>query len=896
VGAGPPPFHTEKPDRGPDSGSAAGSEADSGRLKLVVNVARGRGYGGYSGSGRGGTTGPPRSPSGLSQQQRSAPSPPLAFEGGSSLSPRSAPLPKPSHRPAPAKPNYPPPTGSRSGSPHSAAAYSTSPAPPQRTASPSHQQSSTASQNASCNRPASPQRSNVEPRNTRPIPRTPSGLAHTQVTRYASSPEISRDSGGSLRPHTPTAIAGGDTSLRGSLLKLGDKGPVKSWKRRYFLQKSEKLFYYASSNTGGDAKGFIDLIQHEFRIIPDASFDHKGYGFQICVKGRIYCLIADSEQERERWVTGLQQYRAEGAILRMSAPSSNGDGTPSPHTSVMDPDSARLTSELLQSGFALLPGEQVSWQLRQAFLIDQWKGKIQGSVIVTNFRLLFWINRADLSVVVFDVPLTMVRKSHRSFDVKKTSAKSLARVKSSDRLVDLTCKDMRKCRLSFLAKTQTRRKFSEMFSIYSPASIQAVFAFIFKAQLDVEDHQWAVDGWTVYNELEELSRLGIENDHMWRVTTLNTHFQLCDSYPQHLAVPASISDDELNVVAAFRSRGRLPALTWIHPVTRAALTRCSQPRVGLSMKSSQQDERMIRTLGGRTAQLWVMDARPRAAAVANTARGAGYESSMVYKGIRVRFLGIGNIHVMRNSQLKLFDHLDAKSSDEGFFSSVSSWLGHLKNILYGARKIAKLLERGENVLIHCSDGWDRTPQLSSLAQIFLDPFYRTLRGLCILIEKDWCSFGHKFLERCGHLIQSSDSEQSPVFVQFMDCLWQMQQQFPKSFEFNETLLFFLCDQVYACQYGTFLCNNNFERERERVRGRTISVWSEVLSNPDRFLNPAFVPYDVAQDPKLSLDDPAYGRRARGRVLYPLTSVKSLRFWRDYYFRFRHREQPVVVEE
>jgi Myotubularin-like phosphatase domain len=61
-------------------------------------------------------------------------------------------------------------------------------------------------------------------------------------------------------------------------------------------------------------------------------------------------------------------------------------------------------------------------------------------------------------------------------------------------------------------------------------------------------------------------------------------------------------------------------------------------------------------------------------------------------------LGIGNIHVMRNSQQKLYDHVEVKSSDDGFFSSVSSWLGHLKNILYGARKIAKLLERGEYVV------------------------------------------------------------------------------------------------------------------------------------------------------------------------------------------------------
>ena len=54
-----------------------------------------------------------------------------------------------------------------------------------------------------------------------------------------------------------------------------------------------------------------------------------------------------------------------------------------------------------------------------------------------------------------------------------------------------------------------------------------------------------------------------------------------------------------------------------------------------------------------------------------------------------------------------------------------------------------------SVLVHCSDGWDRTAQLAATAQIILDPYYRTLEGFAVLVEKDWCSFGHKFHERLG---------------------------------------------------------------------------------------------------------------------------------------------------
>ena len=49
-------------------------------------------------------------------------------------------------------------------------------------------------------------------------------------------------------------------------------------------------------------------------------------------------------------------------------------------------------------------------------------------------------------------------------------------------------------------------------------------------------------------------------------------------------------------------------------------------------------------------------------------------------------------------------------------------------------KVAEVIERQRSsVLVHCTDGWDRTAQLTALAMLMLDPFYRTIQGFQVRI-------------------------------------------------------------------------------------------------------------------------------------------------------------------
>lgn len=56
-------------------------------------------------------------------------------------------------------------------------------------------------------------------------------------------------------------------------------------------------------------------------------------------------------------------------------------------------------------------------------------------------------------------------------------------------------------------------------------------------------------------------------------------------------------------------------------------------------------------------------------------------------------------------------------------------------------------------------------------QLYMDPYYRTLAGFEVLVEKEWCSFGHMFGLRAH---SDSPTESSPVFLQWLDAVWQVQ--------------------------------------------------------------------------------------------------------------------------
>ncbi|KAM5128367.1 myotubularin isoform 3-T3 [Callospermophilus lateralis] len=484
-----------------------------------------------------------------------------------------------------------------------------------------------------------------------------------------------------------------------------------------------------------------------------------------------------------------------------------------------------------------LPGEMLITD-KEVIYICPFNGPIKGRVYITNYRLYLRSLEMD-SALILDVPLGVISRIEKMGGATSRGENSYG--------LDITCKPL--------------------------------FAFL-------NEEKFNVDGWTVYNPVEEYRRQGLPN-HQWRITFINKCYELCDTYPALLVVPYRASDEDLRRVATFRSRNRIPVLSWIHPENKTVIVRCSQPLVGMSGKRNKDDEKyldVIRETNRQISKLTIYDARPSVNAVANKATGGGYESDDAYHNIELSFLDIHNIHVMRESLKKVKDIVYPNVEESHWLSSLESthWLEHIKLVLTGAIQVADKVSSGKSsVLVHCSDGWDRTAQLTSLAMLMLDSYYRSIEGFEILVQKEWISFGHKFASRIGHGDKNhADADRSPIFLQFIDCVWQMSKQFPTAFEFNEQFLITILDHLYSCRFGTFLFNCESARERQKVTERTVSLWSLININKEKFKNPFYT-------------------KEINRVLYPVASMRHLELWVNYYIRWNPRikqQQPNPVEQ
>jgi myotubularin-related protein 9 len=262
---------------------------------------------------------------------------------------------------------------------------------------------------------------------------------------------------------------------------------------------------------------------------------------------------------------------------------------------------------------------------------------------------------------------------------------------------------------------------------------------------------------------------------------------------------------------------------------------------------------------GRDRRGFIIDLRTTSEVSTQKGKGGGVEDEKHYFDWKVVNAQIGKIKEFEEGMKGTFDAVQSdEDASASFLSKVDSsmWLHNVKTLLSTAVVISRtLLRESLPVVVHGTVGCDLAAQASSLAQLLLDPYFRTYKGFQRLIEKEWLQSGHPFSSRNNHINSGARAgSKSPVFVMWLDAVWQCTQQYPWEFEFNEQFLLLLAKHVAASEFGTFLYDNEQERVESGVRTKTASLWAflnvaderKLLSNPvwqpsDGWLKPSFKP-------------------------------------------------------
>ena len=167
---------------------------------------------------------------------------------------------------------------------------------------------------------------------------------------------------------------------------------------------------------------------------------------------------------------------------------------------------------------------------------------IRGTLNITNYRLYFFSHHTKERPLVLDLPLGFVSR------VEKVSG---SRNLGDTYGLEVVCKDIRTLRFVLTEPEEgghpRRQIFEALVTNAFPLSYASqLFTFKFKEQCGSAGN----DGWKVYDPTKELKRMGLPNKK-WLISDVNKEYQLCDTYPTILGLPAKTTLEELQEVEKF---------------------------------------------------------------------------------------------------------------------------------------------------------------------------------------------------------------------------------------------------------------------------------------------------------------------------------------------------------
>ncbi|XP_053128063.1 myotubularin-related protein 10 isoform X2 [Hemicordylus capensis] len=471
----------------------------------------------------------------------------------------------------------------------------------------------------------------------------------------------------------------------------------------------------------------------------------------------------------------------------------------------------------------LLPGEIVVNEVnfvRKCIATDTNQDDLWGKLICSNFKISFVtddpmplqkFHYKNLLLGEHDVALTCIEQIVTVNDTKRKQ-KVLGpnqKLKFNPTELIIYCKDFRIVRFRFdEAGPESAKKVCLAIAHYSqPADLQLLFAFEYVGKkyhnpakkvngIDPGGGGGGSSGsssqqtplFETYSDWDrEMKRTGASE---WRVCSVNEGYMISTCLPEYFVVPSSLADQDLKLFSPHFTGRRMPMWCWNHS-NGSALVRMASIKEPLQQRKIDQR-------------------------ICNAITRSHPQRSDVYKSDLDKSLP--NIQDIQAAFLKLKQlcvNEPFEETEEKWLSSLenSHWLEYVRLLLKHSAELVYMLDsKHVSVVLQEEEGRDLSCCVASLVQVMLDPFFRTITGFQSLIQKEWVMAGYPFLDRCNHL-KKSDKE-SPLFLLFLDCAWQLLQQYPSAFEFSEAYLTILYDSTRISLFGTFLFNSPHQRVKQ----------------------------------------------------------------------------------
>lgn len=441
----------------------------------------------------------------------------------------------------------------------------------------------------------------------------------------------------------------------------------------------------------------------------------------------------------------------------------------------------------------LLKGEVIIAQVKNVLkfnIMSELKTGISGELICTTFKLSFVMSEdissnqhhQNLFLGENDICLINIESIYQVSNGRRKKLLPGSTVSNQIEIIEVHCKDFRIYTFSFKFSPSGFNKQIINALLYHAFVPRMQLLFLFDYLEHDENSMTSPLPFSVPTDWKaELNRCSCSG---WRITQVNERYQLCESLPECFVVPANLFDADLAKAAPHFIGHRVMMWSWGLP-SGCALVRMAA--VDPAISETSQELSMIEAISSAHPHQY-------------PARVIDVESSCP------------TIREIQNSYLKLREMCmpatphEFWEQDSHYFTSLESsrWLHHISACLQISLQISIMLcQNKQSVIIQENENRDLNCVVASLVQILLDPYCRTQQGFQHLIQKEWVALGHPFMERLHH-INAAESEESPVFLLFLDCVWQLMQQCPSSFEFSETYLTTIWDSAHISVFDTFL--------------------------------------------------------------------------------------------